>query len=146
MRTTGRKALGVVPVTVVLVSMFALGSGCVTGTQVEGRIISALDVAKVKIGQTTKQDVLDIFGPPTEFQRTPEPGPPEKATREDIFRYEYKEEDETFITFVLVYTYFKRVKYADTLMVVFDGRDIVKYLAFSKQTDAEPEPPEEEED
>ncbi len=143
MRTVGRGAPRVV--VVVLASLVGL-TGCVTGTQVEGRVISALDVARVKIGKTTKQEVLDIFGPPTAFQRTPEPGPPERATREDVYTYEYKEEDETFITFVLIYTYFKRVKFADTLLVVFDGADIVKYLAFSKQTDAEPEPPEEEGD
>lgn len=131
--------------------------GCVVGSQKEGRVISVDDVAKVKVGTTTRQQILDLFGPPTSFSRgllaelralgvrPTGPGGAMPSTQ-DVYTYEYREENETFFSVILLYTNFQRVRLADTLMVVFDPeKDIVKYLAFSKQTDAVPEPKEKKE-
>src|SRR5579871_4648693 len=98
-----------------------LASGCVMGTQKEGRVIAVADVAKVKVGKTTRQDVLDIFGPPTAFTRglktelqplgqRPAGAANTPTALEDVYTYEYREENEVFYTIVLLYTSFKRTK------------------------------------
>ncbi|MBI3723249.1 hypothetical protein HY251_04735 [bacterium] len=133
-----------------LLALSFLVEGCVMGTQKEGRVIAVNDVARVKVGKTTRQDVLDIFGPPTAFTRglrtelqplgvRPPAVAQTPAALEDVYTYEYREENEVFYTIFLLYTSFKRVKLSDTLMFVFDPNDVVKYVAFARQTDAEPE-------
>ena len=137
----------------VLAAAALVAAGCVSGTQREGRLIAAADVAKIEIGKTTRQQVLDLFGPPTAFRSDVDlddadireryrrktgadrpvihPGP-----GEDIYVYEYWEDHESFISFILIYTWFRRTRYTDTLMVVFDENDRVKNFAFSVQTDS----------
>jgi len=148
-------------------ALWALGAaaavgaaGCAIGSQRFGRVIDARQIPQVKVGKSTKQDVLDLFGPPTNFQRYAGTGdmtlkttdqdwqarfPIETAkAAEDVFTYEYREENESFFTAIL-FTYFSRDTIADTLMVFFDAKDLVKYLAFAKQTEAEVEPDEPDE-
>ena len=132
----------------VAITLGLAAAGCVTGTQREGRGIDPAAVLKLKAGITTKQEVLDLFGPPTAATRAlaggagaaPLGAPVHAAVvpPEDIYTYEYRQDDERFFTAVLLYTYFERVKLADTLMVVFGPMDLVKYVAYRKQTDAEP--------
>lgn len=128
----------------------ALLAGCAIGFMETGRVIDAAKVADVKVGTSTKQDVLDLFGPPTSMARvhgiTRFDAPPPAsgaewlaAHQEDAYTYEYKQERERFFT-LLLYTYWGRVSLSDTLLVIFDTEGKVKYLAFAKQTDAEPEP------
>lgn len=130
-----------------LAALLLFAAGCVTGTQHEGRVILARDVAKVKVAKTTRQEVLDIFGPPSSFARVPEaapraPGAPlapavgERGVPADVYLYEYKEENESFFSVILIYTHFKREKLADVLMVSFDPADRVKLLAYVRQTEA----------
>ena len=81
-------------------------SGCAVGYQQQGRLIDARDVAQLRIGESNKQDVLDLFGPPTSLSRAV--GVDEAGlfqsdeptwiydTKEDIYRYEYIEHEETF--------------------------------------------------
>lgn len=131
-------------------------AGCAIGSQRFGRVIDSSLITQVKVGTSTKQDVLDLFGPPTNFKRQGgglgallEGRGPGKVRQpdalvdvprgaEDVFTYEYREENESFFT-ALLFTYFSRDTIADTLMVFFDAKDVVKYLAFAKQTDAEVE-------
>jgi len=136
----------------------ALGTGCAIGTQQHGRAIDPALIPQLKPGVSTKQDVLDLFGPPTTYSRirgtffnTANPDgstakaagrqpvylPIESKPAEDIFIYEHREEDESFFT-VLLYTKFDRATRSDTLMVFFDTQDRVKYISFAKQTDAKP--------
>jgi hypothetical protein len=140
--------------------------GCAIGTQKGGRVIDAGQIAEIKVGVSTKQDVLDLFGPPSSYSRVgatrsttgasllgrpgggTQPGGGgapvgvqgtiEAKAAEDVFVYEYTEDHEAFFT-LLLFTYFRRDTIADRLMVFFDTKDVVKYLAFAKQTDAEPE-------
>lgn len=141
--------------------------GCAIGTQKSGRVIDSRQISEVQVGVSTKQDVLDLFGPPNSYTRvgatlsaagpsllgrpgtavgqTPGQGAPmaaqgtiEAKAAEDVFVYEYTEDHESFFT-VLLFTYFQRNTISDRLMVFFDTKDVVKYLAFAKQTDAEPE-------
>lgn len=125
---------------------------CAIGTQKTGRVIDTKKIARVKVGASTKQDVLDLFGPPTTYDRVASfpfaslakelrdaAGGIDAKAAEDVFTYTYTEDNERFFT-VLLYTYFSRDVIADTLMVFFDVNDVVKYVAFAKQTEAEPEP------
>ncbi len=125
--------------------------GCVMGTQREGKVIATEDVAWLRVGETTKQEVLDRFGPPTSFKRLRDELESEFDEEdrlylpmydENVYVYEYTEDSEMFFTAVLLYTWFSRERLSDRLMVTFDEEDVVEYVAFSKQTDAEPEPEE----
>lgn len=128
--------------------------GCAIGLVETGRVIDVRKVAGVKVGTTSKQEVLDLFGPPTalsrvqgttRFEALPEGGQPQPVTRalpEDVYTWEYREDHEKFFT-LLLYTYWGRVTLTDSLLVIFDEKEQVKYLAFARQTDAEP--PEEDE-
>lgn len=127
-------------------------AGCVSGTQREGRVIAAAGVGEIKIGKTTRQQVLDLFGPPTAFRSDVELEDAdirEKYNKktgadrpivhagpsEDVYVYEYWEDHESFISAILIYTWYRRTRYTDTLMVVFDEKDVVKNFAFTLQTD-----------
>tara|TARA_R110002072_G_scaffold273299_1_gene434142 strand:+ start:254 stop:730 length:477 start_codon:yes stop_codon:yes gene_type:complete len=137
--------------------------GCAIGTQKSGRVIDGRRIGEIKVGVSTKQDVLDAFGPPNSYSRVgatvsnagpsllgrPGPGAAsegpasaqgalEAKAAEDVFVYEYTEDHEAFFT-LLLFTYFRRDTISDRLMVFFDTKDVVKYLAFAKQTDAEPD-------
>ena len=130
----------------------ALLAGCVTGTDRVGRAIDPRDVASVRIGHTSKQEVLDLFGPPTTLG-APGGGAPQssivgpeqvpegtgRTLEGDVYTYEYREEHELFFSIFLLYTYFDREVLADTLLVGFDESGVVSYMAFERQTDAEPE-------
>lgn len=119
-------------------------SACAIGNQHFGRSIDVADVARIEIGESTKQDILDLFGPPTYYSRPAGMEPSGTASRsdgqielardgEDIFTYEYREDGERFFT-VLLFTRFSRTAIADTLMVFFDSEDLVRYVAFAKQS------------
>lgn len=154
-----------------LLTWLALGlllslGGCAVGRQKEGRLIDPLAVARIAPGKTTKQEILDLFGPPTRQSRvgagsSGQEGSPWAGSLgqgggqnsvtitwdgvvEDIYTYEYRELNENFLS-MLLYTYWSQTSLSDTLMVVFDPQEVVKYVAFTKQTDAEYEPPEPEE-
>jgi hypothetical protein len=122
----------------------ALWSGCALGTQRFGRAIDAGRIASVEIGTSSKADVLRLFGPPTAYSRLPAvaasdataqtsdpPGEPDA----NVFVYEYREDRESFFTAIL-FTRFRREVLSDRLMVFFDAKDVVRYLAFAKETDA----------
>jgi hypothetical protein len=116
---------------------------CALGTQRFGQAIDPRGIAQLEIGVSTKADVLRLFGPPTAHSRLPVvPAPdsaePERAAQPEpdsgVFVYEYREDRETFFT-VLLFTRFRREVLADRLMVFFDAADVVRYVAFAKQTD-----------
>ena len=142
-----------------LLALFG-AQGCAIGNQKRGRIIDHRQIAEIKVGTSTKQDVLDLFGPPTTYSRVgatvrgsattasllgrqvldDQPAVEVRVDTkepEDVFVYEYVEDDESFFT-VLLFTWFRRDTLADRLMVFFDAKDTVKYMAFAKQTDADP--------
>ena len=144
-------------------ALILTSSGCAIGKQNFGEVLDAKLIANVKIGTSTKQDVLDLFGPPTSFNRvgawfgygvTGPDGAGGGGTKpwgwpaDDVFTYEYREENEAFFT-LIIFTYFDREVLSDRLMIFFDTNDVVKYLAFAKQTDTEfdePDPEEPDED
>jgi hypothetical protein len=127
-------------------------SGCAISTQRFGRPIDASRIASVAVGKSTKADVLREFGPPSAYSALPVVPPassgPSANSTEDVlaraeaesrmFVYEYREDRENFLTIIL-FTRFRRELVSDRLMVFFDEADVVRYVAFSKQTE-EPAP------
>lgn len=131
------RRLGLVPLCVTLLC------ACALGTQRFGREIDAAQIASLEVGVSTKADVLRLFGPPTNHSRlpvvaAPDAGTPEEVARAEpdshVFVYEYREDREDFFT-VILFTRFRREVLADRLMVFFDAADVVRYVAFAKQTD-----------
>ena len=123
-------------------------TGCAISTQRFGRPIDASRIANIAVGTSTKADVLREFGPPSAYSAlpvVPSPRDPSVTGGEDLlaraeaesrmFVYEYREDRENFLTIILL-TRFRREVVSDRLMVFFDERDVVHYVAFSKQTEA----------
>jgi hypothetical protein len=120
----------------------AFASGCALGTQRFGRNLDEGRVQSLQVGLSSKADVLRLFGPPTSYSHLPavdatEAGaaashaPPEPEP--DVFVYEYREDRESFFTAIL-YTRFRREVLTDRLLVFFDAQDLVRYVAFARQT------------
>jgi len=115
---------------------------CALGTQRFGRAIDPAGIASLEVGVSTKADVLRLFGPPSALSRLPVVPASDAVASEtvsgaepdsDVFVYEYREDRETFFT-VILYTRFRREVVADRLMVFFDAADVVRYVAFAKDT------------
>ncbi len=126
-------------------------TGCAISTQRFGRPIDAGRIANVVVGTSTKADVLREFGPPSAYSAlpvVPARQDPSVTGGEDLlaraeaesrmFVYEYREDRENFLTIIL-FTRFRREVVSDRLMVFFDEADVVRYVAFSRQTQ-EPAP------
>jgi hypothetical protein len=122
-------------------------TGCAISTQRFGRPIDADRIASVRVDVSTKADVLREFGPPSAYSAlpvVPSPRSPSVTGADDLlaraeaesrmFVYEYREDRENFLT-VILFTRFRREVVSDRLMVFFDERDVVRYVAFSKQTE-----------
>ena len=122
-------------------------SGCAVSAQRFGRPIDASRIANLVVGTSTKADVLREFGPPSAYSAlpvVPSPQSPAATGGDDLiaraeaesrmFVYEYREDRENFLTIIL-FTRFRREVVSDRLMVFFDERDVVRYVAFSKQTE-----------
>ena len=122
-------------------------TGCAVSTQRFGRPIDASRIASVVVGTSTKADVLREFGPPSAYSAlpvVPSRQDPSVTGADDLlaraeaesrmFVYEYREDRENFLTVILL-TRFRREVVSDRLMVFFDEGDVVRYVAFSKQTE-----------
>ena len=121
-------------------------AGCALSTQRFGRPIDASRIPSIAVGTSTKADVLREFGPPSAYSAlpvVPSPQDPSATGGEDLlaraeaesrmFVYEYREDRENFLTVILL-TRFRREVVSDRLMVFFDETDVVRYVAFSRQT------------
>jgi hypothetical protein len=121
-------------------------SACIKGHFMEGSKIYEDNISKIKISQTTRDDILKWFGPPVEFQdpktlkmilqtldltaETPAVDHP----FEDAFVYEYTYAKTSGFS-IIIYTYIKTDSKKDILMVFFDDNDKVQYYAFRKGTE-----------
>jgi hypothetical protein len=120
----------------------SFATGCALGTQRFGREIDAEQIRSLEVGVSSKADVLRLFGPPTSYSRLPPVDPTEAGAaashappepEPEVFAYEYREDRESFFT-AFLYTRFRREVLTDRLLVFFDAQDIVRYVAFAKQT------------
>ena len=126
-------------------------AGCALSTQRFGRPIDASRIPSIAVGTSTKADVLREFGPPSAYSAlpvVPAKQDPSVTGADDLlaraeaesrmFVYEYREDRENFLTIIL-FTRFRREVVSDRLMVFFDEGDVVRYVAYSRQTQ-EPAP------
>ena len=92
------------------------GSGCVIGRHYDGRQIDPAIVDQIQIGVTTKQEVLDLLGPPRIFSRVQLSDLADRLVArvagssdnvsvtldptlfDEAYLYEYRQENETFFT------------------------------------------------
>ena len=120
----------------------AVATGCALGTQRFGREIDEKRIPSLEVGVSTKADVLRLFGPPTAYSRLPAvaveervaaAAEPDPEPAPNAFVYEYREDRENFFT-VLLFTRFRREVLTDRLLVFFDAQDVVRYVAFERET------------
>jgi len=116
----------------------ALLVGCATGTERIGRPIPADRVPQIEVGRSTRSEVLALLGPPIRDphegdRNRSESGEIEPETVDRALYWEYQEHHELFASAILL-TYFSQETLTDTLMVVFDERNIVEAVALEQET------------
>lgn len=116
-------------------------SGCVAiSRQYEGARLPLEDIESVEVGTTTRQGVLDLFGPPVIIQKRDFEGlvssigtnfeGDELTVRLDpklmneVFIYEYRRVNR-FSIILILFNYFSSVDKSDRLMFFFDGDNLL---------------------
>jgi len=115
-----------------MVLLMILTWGCTIGRIYMGSEIREDPKDKIKIGETTKGQILEIFGPPQRVQ-TQFDG--------DIFVYAYLRKnsskltiEEPYITNISIFTYTKIQQKIDSLIILFNKDGVVKNYGFQKGT------------
>ena len=87
---------------------------------------------KIKIGSTTKAEILEIFGPPERIQMQYDG---------DIFVYAYLRKNssqlalrEPYFTKLTLFQYTRTQQKSDSLVILFDKDGVVKNYGFNKGT------------
>jgi outer membrane protein assembly factor BamE (lipoprotein component of BamABCDE complex) len=87
---------------------------------------------RIKLGSTTKSEILEIFGPPDRIQ---------KQYDGDIFVYAYLRKnsskltiEEPYFTNLVLFQYTRIQQKKDGLVVLFDKEGIVKNYGYQKGT------------
>lgn len=113
-----------------------LVSGCVAlGRQHEGAVLQTEKLTGLEVGVTTKGDILTLFGAPTVIQRRDIEGllttlavryqgqdltvKLDPALFDDVYIYEYRRVNRTFV-FVVLFSWAKSVDKSDRLVFFFD--------------------------
>ena len=119
--------------TLVLISLLmTLTCGCTIGRIYKGSEIRYDPNEKIKIGSTTKGEILEIFGPPIKIQ---------KQYDGDVFVYAYLQKnssvltiEEPYFTNMLIFEYTREQQKMDGLVILFDKNGVVKNFGFQKGT------------
>ena len=104
-------------------------AGCTIGRYYYGAPLRAEPTALVE-GQSTKHDVLQLFGPPTQIMH---------ATNGDAFVYTYEQYNYSSfhlqdpITGINWFTYSRELENRDRLLVLFDFAGVVHSVAVDHQ-------------
>ncbi|HVN83600.1 MAG TPA: hypothetical protein VMW17_02025 [Candidatus Binatia bacterium] len=128
-------------------------AGCAVARVYRDHPIDEHQIATLQRGVTTKQEVLERFGPPQEIDAReitavgvsfesvmPRPGqkpPTERVVAARYFRYTYERGNGLAIILVL-FNYFDFDQKNDSLVIFFDGDDKVEDFAFDRGTDRLP--------
>jgi outer membrane protein assembly factor BamE (lipoprotein component of BamABCDE complex) len=106
--------------------------GCSIGRVYVGSEVKGDPKEKIKIGSTTKGEILEIFGPPDRIQ---------KQYDGDIFVYAYLRKnsskfsiEEPFITNFVLFQYTRIQQKKDGLVILFDKDGVVKNYGYQKET------------
>lgn len=119
--------------TLVLISLLmTLTCGCTIGRIYKGSEIRYDPNEKIKIGSTTKGEILEIFGPPLRIQ---------KQFDGDVFVYTYLQKnssvltiEEPYFTNFLIFQYTREQQKMDGPVILFDKEGVVKNFGFRKGT------------
>lgn len=130
-----------------------LASGCVMGRVYRDHPLDEQKIAAIQPGTTTKNDILNWFGPPQEvdareltaigvpfepfISRRGEKPPVERMVAARYFRYTYARANAMAIVLVLL-NYGDFDQKNDNLVVFFDGDNKVEDYAFRKDTELLP--------
>ncbi len=117
-----------VPIALVMI----LTCSCSIGRVYMGSEIREDPNERIKLGSTTKSEILEIFGPPDRIQ---------KQYDGDIFVYAYLRKnsskltiEEPYFTNVLIFQYTRVQQKKDGLVILFDKDGVVKNFGFQKGT------------
>jgi outer membrane protein assembly factor BamE (lipoprotein component of BamABCDE complex) len=109
-----------------------LTCGCTIGRIYKGSEIKLDPNEKIKIGSTTKGEILEIFGPPLRIQ---------KQYDGDVFIYAYYQMnssvltiEEPYFTNMLIFEYTREQQKMDGLVILFDKDGVVKNFGFQRGT------------
>ena len=137
---------------------FALGlillqAGCVIGRVYRDHPLDAQQIAALQRGVTTKDEVLQHFGPPQEIDarelvaigvpfepflsRRGDKPPVERLVAARYFRYTFSRGN-AFGIILIVFNYAEFDQKNDTLVIFFDGDNKVEDYAFARDTDSLP--------
>jgi len=117
--------------TLILISLLMiLTCRCTIGRVYMGSEIRYDPKEKIKIGSTTKSEILETFGPPDNIQ---------KQYDGDIFVYAYLRKNSPKLSLVVpypvtvsVFKYTKVQQKKDSLVILFDNNGMVKDYGFRK--------------
>lgn len=128
-----RRAARVVPLLVLAGWAVLASSGCTIGHRRVGNTVRAVPEIELVIGQTTRADVLRVFGPPDKLVRRPDG---------DAFLYtQQREESQSFRIrepIVLrqdLYSWSESDARSDRLMILFDTQGRVTSYGFRRGTE-----------
>jgi hypothetical protein len=133
---------------VLLLAATATAAGCVSiSRQYEGARLPVADITSVEVGATTRQEVLDLFGPPLTIQKRDFEGlvsalgssfQGEDLTVQldpkllnEVFIYEYRRVNRWSLVLIL-FNYFSSVDKSDRLMFFFDAENEVAGIGLSE--------------
>lgn len=121
----------------------AVASGCMVGRVTQGAPIPVDAMAKLERGKTTRQQVLDLLGPPIEYKR-PELAdllvsdegvrlrPVAGRIASDVFTYQFTE-GALNLGSVILFTYGRFDVRSNLLVVFFDEHGVVEDFAYREQ-------------
>ena len=128
-------------------------SACVMGRVYREHPLDEVKISAIQRGVTTKQDILDQFGPPQEIDarevtaigvpfepflsRRGDKPPVERVVAARYFRYTYTRANAMAIILIL-FNYGDFDQKSDNLVVFFDGDNKVEDFAYRKDTDQLP--------
>lgn len=112
--------------------ILTLTCGCTIGRIYKGSEIKLDPNEKIKIGSTTKGEILEIFGPPLRIQ---------KQFDGDVFVYAFLQKnfsvltiEEPYFTNLTIFQYAREQQKMDGLVILFDKDGVVKNFGFQRGT------------
>ncbi|MFI5398171.1 MAG: hypothetical protein ACHQ9S_21760 [Candidatus Binatia bacterium] len=130
-------------------ALVSLLSGCVVGRVYRDRPLDEQKIATVQRGVTTKTEILQQFGTPQEIEarelvaigvpfetflsRRGEKAPVERLVGARYFRYTFSRGN-AFGVILILFNYAEFDQKNDTLVIFFNGDNVVEDYAFEKDT------------
>ena len=109
-----------------------MAAGCTIGRSYQGVPLVA-DPSLIVAGESTKSDVLRVFGPPEQIAH---------QTDGDAFIYRYSQQnfssitiEEPVFTGMMLFSYRRQFDAGDRMVVLFDFDGVVRAVAMENQTE-----------